>query len=692
MNTGTEYTTSPTAPEALDEIDQLLDEIASRAQSTETAEEFHRELLTNSVRALAALGGVIWSRASAGKWVADSKIDAKRQSIFESFADNTAHQAVLNSIASTGEGKLIFPQSATAGGESPNPTEFLLVCCPIETGSKTGAPTGAHPSANGFQGSSPEVEFLIEVVVRPGGAPSQQQGCLRLLNVFCETAGDFHRLARLRVLEAIASASSVMEQFGYDVHRSLDLNSTAQVVANDGRRLVGCDRVGVAVSRNGRLKLIAVSGVESIENRSNVVRRLEELAQAIVPTGDRFWNSGDSSALPPQISRPLTAWREASGARTIAVIPLKNTTTDLSDAVDDSPFGALTIERFGAETVDAAFHDRVELVVRQGGQALRNALDHESLPLYRVSRAIQKAQWLGSLQRLPKIVTGAILAALIVGLLAVVPADFEIEGKGVLQPSIRRNVFARSDGIVTQIYAEHSQECREGEVLAEMTRSQLDFESTRVAGELATNRQRHASVQATRLKLNPQTAADREKYNQLTAEETELKEALKSLELQSEILKSQRDDLLVRSPLTGTIITWNVRQLLEARPVQKGQILMEVADRNGPWELEVDIPDDGIGHVLAAEKEQRAPLVATFRLATEPGTSYRGEVEKISLSTEVHPLDKTSVQVTVRINRDEIRGLRPGATAIAKIHCGRRPIGYVWFHGLWEMIQKKVLF
>jgi hypothetical protein len=27
-----------------------------------------------------------------------------------------------------------------------------------------------------------------------------------------------------------------------------------------------------------------------------------------------------------------------------------------------------------------------------------------------------------------------------------------------------------------------------------------------------------------------------------------------------------------------------------------------------------------------------------------------------------------------------------------KVNCGRRSIGFVWFHSLWETIQKKVLF
>jgi hypothetical protein len=199
-------------------------------------------------------------------------------------------------------------------------------------------------------------------------------------------------------------------------------------------------------------------------------------------------------------------------------------------------------------------------------------------------------------------------------------------------------------------------------------------------------------VQAARLDIAPQTAADREKYNQLTAEEAEVQELLNSLSQQHEVLKAQRDELIVRSPLTGQVVTWNVRQSLQSRPVQRGQVLMQVADTLGAWVLEVEVPDDRVGHVLEAQREGRAGLAVSFMLATEPGVIYRGNIEKTALATDVRPSDKANVLMTVGVDRNEIRGLRPNATVVAHIECGRRSLGFVWFHGLWEALQRKVLF
>jgi multidrug resistance efflux pump len=671
----------------LQEIDDLLDEVSRLSLSESTPQEFHLEVLERAIRALAAVGGAVWIRTGPGEWHTDSRVDLSRQRIVETLAGQAAHRELLQSVIDSGRGRIVLPHAASAANQSPNPTDYLLVVCPMVTGPPAAGSPVAGPVANGEA-----LAGVLEVVQRPGGSPAQHEGYLQLLAVLCEFAADFHRQRRVRVLETVAERARDIERFGLDVHSSLALAVTAAAVANEGRRLVECDRLSVAVRRGRRVRILAVSGLESVDQRANIVRRLEDLAQAVILTGEPFWNTGESEQLPPQIAFPLHAWRDESHARAVAIIPLPSASDAKPRGPYSEPFGAVIIERFGGDRFDETSRQRIGAVCLHAELGLRNALEHETLPFFKLLRALRKARWIVAARQLPKTAAVALATAAAMAALVLIPADFEVEGRGLLQPKLRRNVFARSDGIVTEVRTEHSHECREGDVLVVMTRSQLEFETTRVLGELATIRQRLSGVQATRLKLNPQTAADRDKYNQLSAEESELRESSKSLEEQYGILKAQQEDLLVRSPLTGTVVTWNVRQLLEARPVQKGQVLMQVADRNGPWVLEVEVPDDRIGHVLEAGKRSGNPLDVSFMLATEAGTLYRGSIEDIALATDVRPPDKANVLVTVRIDRNKISGLRPGATAVSRIHCGRRSIGYVWFHSLWETIQKKVLF
>jgi multidrug resistance efflux pump len=661
----------------LQEIDDLLEQVARLVRSESTAEEFHLEVLERAVQALAADAGAVWIQSAAGDLQIEARVDLNRNQIVTSLAEQPAHRELLNSVILSGQGRIVLPNAAGAGA-SPNPTEFLLLICPLAIG-EGGAMGGA-----------------IEVAQRPGGSPASQQGFLRLLEALCELAADFHHQRRLRVFQVLAEKSRQFEQFALDVHASLDLDAAASSIACEGRRLIDCDRLSIAVRRGRSLRLVAVSGLETLDRRANIVRRLEDLANAVVATGEPFWYAGEAQKnppqIPPQITVPLHAWHDESHARSLAIIPLPSTAADTSPAARQPAIAALIVERFEGDRPDEAFRQTVATVSRQAELSLANALEHESFPFFKLLKLLQRAHWFVEARRLPKSVLAALSLFGAIAFLALVPADFAIEGRGLLQPRDRRNVFARSDGIISEIRIAEPPECREGDVLAVMSKSQLDFESTRVLGEIQTARKRLASAQASRLKMSPQTAADREKYNLLTAEEEEVRESLKSLDQQLEILNAQRDELVVRSPLTGSVITWNVRQLLESRPVQRGQVLMQVADLYGPWVLEIEVPDDQIGHVLAARDGMRPDLDVSFMLATEPGISYQGKIERVSMSTDVRPPEKANVLVTVAIDRDKTPQLRPGATAVSRIECGRRSIGFVWFHGLWETIQKKVLF
>src|SRR5205823_5571613 len=70
---------------------------------------------------------------------------------------------------------------------------------------------------------------------------------------------------------------------------------------------------------------------------------------------------------------------------------------------------------------------------------------------------------------------------------------------------------------------------------------------------------------------------------------------------QIEVIQEQLGMLEVRAPQDGIITTWEVKKNLLGRPVEVGQELVQVAATGGDWVLEVDVPDDDMGPILAAE-------------------------------------------------------------------------------------------
>jgi hypothetical protein len=58
----------------------------------------------------------------------------------------------------------------------------------------------------------------------------------------------------------------------------------------------------------------------------------------------------------------------------------------------------------------------------------------------------------------------------------------------------------------------------------------------------------------------------------------------------------------------------------------------------------------------------------------------------------VNEADGAVVLATVRVKREEIPELVPGAGVVARIYCGRRAIGYVWLHDLIDAVRVWLVF
>ena len=105
-----------------------------------------------------------------------------------------------------------------------------------------------------------------------------------------------------------------------------------------------------------------------------------------------------------------------------------------------------------------------------------------------------------------------------------------------------------------------------------------------------------------------------------------------------------------------------------------------------------DLVED-ILHVQASHRRYPAEVRQhVVEGATDPNLELQGTVKEIDLSTEVHEEEGSTVLIKVTIDKAQLPHLRRGVTVTAKVYCGRRPLGYVWFHDLLAFIQSRILF
>lgn len=663
---------APAAAKAWPDLDELLAELARLAETATDADSFYGKLLGRAVPMLAAVAGAVW-RNEGGTLRLACQVGLDRIVFADGQVSAAWHSQLLDAAMQAEQGFWLPPQAGESQGTRlANPTHYMLLASRFESEQ---TPAG-----------------VLEIFERPDCPAESVSGAMRLLAALGELAGSFEQHEQLRSVRRQQELLARLQAFGLRIHRSLDPEIVADEIANEGRSIVGCQRLSVFTS-SGDVRALSVSGVDTIDRRATAVQLLEELVQAVLKLGDPFvFPPPDASdgQLPPQISDRMQRYLDHAHVRSIGILPIIGS----GQAVGGSPaiLGALVAEAFTTDADDSAWLERLRAIAAPSSLALANAQRYAGIPLGWLLKFFQPQQPGASNKRWPK--AAAVLAGCLVlaGLLAWMPADFRVEARGELQPRKQAEIFAPDDGVVNEVNVEHGSQASDGQVLAVLRKPDLDFEFSRIAGETQTARKRLAAVQASRLS-SPLAEAERtQRGNQLTGEEEELKELIRNLEQQDALLRRQREQLTVRSPMRGQVLTWDVKPLLEARPVQRGQVLMTVADLEGPWIVELQIADDEAGHVIEARQRSRGPLPVSFMLATDSSATYQGSLERIGMRTELDSGDRPVVTAMVTVDKRQLAELRPGATVIARIDCGRRSLGYVWFHGLLEALRSRLWF
>jgi biotin carboxyl carrier protein len=670
------------------EIQGLLAEISDLSRSDASPAEFYDAMLNKIVAALAAPGGAVWTVAENGGLQLAYQINLRQTGLAENEVGQQQHGRLLHQVLNGSEGALVAPHSGASGSTdsdhdaAANPTDFLLVLAPVH-------------NDQGPQG-------VVEVFQRSGARVTTQRGYLRFLQQVCEFAGDFLKSRRLQHLSEKQSLWEQLETFTRTAHEKLDVRYTAYTIANEGRRLIGCDRVSVAIRRGGKCPIEAISGQDVFDKRSNVSVLLGKLANAVVKTGEDVWYAGDTSDLAPQVEQALDAYVDESHTKAIAILPLVEASDEEAKFTEDGEvdparvLGALIVEQMVDSRTPDGFLQRVDVVRTHSATALANALEYEGLFLMPVWRALGKSTRLFRGRALPKTlaVTGAIAACL--AFLCFWPAEFKLKGDGQLKPTVRQNVWAEVDGYVQQVKVAHEQNVKQGDVLVVQESPDLDKEIESLNGQL---REDDAALHATRNELDYNDELTETERSEKESQVTQLTERVASLQKQLGYLRMKQEKLTVRSPMSGQVITWDVETRLLNRPVNRGEQLLEIANPASPWELEVTMPESRMGHIAKAKTaadKAGEKLPVTFILALNPGEQLEGKVEEIHRSAEVRGESGNTVLVRVSFDQNRLREVvsdpKIGNTATAKIHCGTRPIGYVWFHDLVDFVRAKILF
>ncbi len=438
----------------------------------------------------------------------------------------------------------------------------------------------------------------------------------------------------------VIALSAVIDMLGKIENRG-DLDSACEEAANLLANRIGCGSVAVGWLEKGRMNLKAISGVSKIDHGSEASRNY---VQALVESSTRK-QSGLFPAANLENNHLLQAHKQLAAVTqsdAVMSVPL------FSDHEEDNdlPLGAIVftgeralihsnqVARFG-ETAAPAIAGALKVVSQ-------NRLTSVKKVKRFVKRKISRAKRVA--------IVGSIIVAT---LLMFVPIKYRVRCNCVAEAVSRRFAVAPFAGQIISGHKEIGDVVKAGDLLAEMDGRTIRWELSGVEAE------REQSL------LTRESELFQRNIPKAILAELEFDR----LEAQKSVLKYQRDNLDITSPVDGVVLSGSLERA-EAASVETGQVLFEIGPTK-PLKVEIAIPDDEVSQIKVGHPVK-------IWIDGQESDPITGEINQIHPRSETRNADNVFIAEIEFANEDE--RLRPGMKGSARIDGERRPLGWCLFH------------
>jgi multidrug efflux pump subunit AcrA (membrane-fusion protein) len=675
------------------QLPHFLEDMARLLETPLPPTEFYAEFLQRVLAATGAVAGSVWGRDPQGNFPLHYQINVAEVGLDQAAHGRACHAEVLRHAAQRDRPLWVPPHSGPdlSAGEikAANLSPYGLLLAPVLV--------------------DKEVAGLLEVWQPPHLDNQTRRGVARFLTEVAGFVAAYWHKTRWRQLQDQQQFWNKLEAYAREVHASLDPTEVAYLVANQGRLLLEADQVAVALRWGKTVKVEAVSGAAAVEKRSRLVQLMRQLLACVLDWGEKVVYAGSRDpALPPAVLQALDAYLAESGSKLLIVLPLRDERESAGEHRPIGPIGpiglwrrspgrsALLAECFGPALPPDQLESRLGVLAPHAAAALYNAVEHRRLPLGWLTRPLARAQ--DRLRGRGWVKPAAVLAVLlaILGALVFIPAPLRLDAGGQLVPTDRQVVYATLTGKIVEMKAQHGDWVEKGQELLFMEDLETQLKIEQLGLKVTAAEQRVALLTEQLGK-----ATGREERNALTREridqEYEMRKAMVEREILLQGSRSPRK-APVAAPLAGKVVTFDAREQLVGKTVKPGDPLLRIARVRGPWEVELNIPEGHLGPIR--EGLRRAPggfLEVDLLLTSHPNQTFRGRLDADGLGGETVVKDNNvvlpaRVRITDRDLLAQLKTLPVGVEVRAKVHCGYRALGYVWFFDLLEFFYEHVWF
>ncbi|MBN9522444.1 hypothetical protein J0H58_28645 [bacterium] len=709
------------------QIEEAFEAASKLAGSALAPSDFYQQFLNRTLAAIDAPAGAVWLRTPQGFLQIACQVNLEKVGLENRRGGRQCHNEVLRQVFQSApprplmlepNGRLAPNQAAPAaapgdpGIPAANLTDYFALFAPIVTPDKTAL-------------------GVLEVFQDPALDPKLYPTFLNYTFQMAGYASQYHQFSNARSTTGIERTFTQVETFARLIHGTLNPTEVAYHVANEGRKLVECDRLCVGI-RHARKKVTveAVSGADVVEKASTHVRRLRLLMEAVIAWGETLTFKGVKDAgLPPDVSHSLDEYLNESQPKLLVVQPIR----DEREKDQAKPArSVLVLESFNPPEDAAPMVQRLELVAKHAAPALYNAAELKRVPLKFLWWPIAKVQeGVGGKGRF-YIAAGTVALALLVSAMIVVPYPLRMDAKGQMQPVEITKVYAPREGQIRRVMVKPGDEIGPDYSVVELHDAQLEGEYRGLMSKLS---EAQAKQTSTALLLGDQRLSTTDKLR-LTSENEQARLAIESATKNMRALdeafnatqarpgwffaKTGRFDATLKRPAGAdkwTVLNDDRRENLLGRTMRPSEEVLRVGNLKGAWQVELKVPQRNVGQIMRAftdpkmykrdnDGKGRPYLDVDVLLRSMPDDRFLGRLYKDDIAAEAVPnkndQDENEPVVTayVKLNLDDMTPADrvpeslfvTGLEVSTRVRCGDHALGYAMFHGVWEWFYEKVVF
>jgi len=414
-----------------------------------------------------------------------------------------------------------------------------------------------------------------------------------------------------------------------------------------------CERVSLGFLKGRYVRVKAMSHAEHFSRKMRLVQDIEATMEECLDQDCEVpFPTSDEIAC---ISRAAGELSASQGGSALLSLPLRR---------EGKPSAVVTLERGAGREFSPDEVETVRLACDLCAPRLMNLHDHDRWVGARAAASVRRvlAIVVGAQYTWAKV--AAMLACALVVFLIFAKGWYRVKAPFVLEAISQYKIAAPFEGYLKSVELEVGDSVLKDETaLAELDTAELRL-------QLAASMAEEAGY------LKQADAAMRDGK---TADAQIAQANADKVKAQIDLLKHRIDQARILSPVTGTLVTGDLKRQIGA-PVQTGQVLFEVAPLDS-LRAELYVPEDEVFDVAVGQEGNLAT-------ATYPGQYIRFVVERINPAAEVVN-NRNVFRVRARL-LDTQTWMRPGMEGVAKVSVEKRHYAWIWSRKVVNWVRMKL--